>query len=319
MVRARDEHTKAEHNLLGTGAIIAGVVLGVGVVYLNGSQNTQMVVQAAEAICPAGKDYTCDPKNPPPGKTNCGMNLPCQTVTNGVTCQGTCQRKDGVGKCLSIGSCGGEKLEGKPKEMPKEMGGMPPMLPMIPMKMPKMDMPPMPMPPKEDCEPGEKTVTTSSYATSTGTTTKTTTEKIPCPKNKSGVSSYFSNLFGSASSMGETVKSTVSTAADKLSSFLFGDSDDDENTAREKSGNTGGIQAPSGSGATQVNPQVVVQARPITGSVGESAPSINTEVTGFGAQGSQTSSQSSGLLTAISQTLAGIGVTLRELLSSFAF
>lgn len=140
----------------------------------------------------------------------------------------------------------------------------------------------------------------------------------PCPPQAGGLGSYFNNIFSpDKGSMTENVQSTLSSAADKLSSFLFGtDSSTDQVSAAgaQTSANTNNPVVPIG--GTQLAPQVV-QATPIgSGSQNTGAPSA--PVTGFGSQNTAPTEQS-GLMRAIGETLSGIGITLKNLLSSWAF
>ena len=249
---AKDIHSKGTHAFIGITAAVIGVVLGIGLVAWDGANDKQLTVQAQEAFCPSG-DYTCDFKNPPPGKTNCKMNYPCQKVTNGVTCPGTCQKN----KCLSIGKCGGEKLEGKPKDM-----GMPPMVPMLPMPMPKMPMPPEQ--PKDECTQ--------------------TPKPAHCPN--SGISGLLGSLFGSttASSTGGVVQSTIKSVADKLSSFLSGET----TSSAVVNTNANTTNKPIN------NPTQAVVTPVITGSnSGQITSSGNTQVSGSQNGSTQTNSQAS--------------------------
>ncbi len=147
--------------------------------------------------------------------------------------------------------------------------------------------------------------------------TATTTKNMPCVRSTSGVSGYFNNIFSTdKGSVTENVQSTLSSAADKLSSFLFGtDSGTKETSGRgaETPANTNNPVVPTG--GTQLTPQVV-QATPIGSRTDTGAPSA--AVTGFGNQNTPSTEQS-GVMKAIGETLSGIGVTLRNLLSSFAF
>ena len=158
---------------------------------------------------------------------------------------------------------------------------------------------------------GEPTATT----TNCGQGASTTPSGQPCPPQAGGLSNYLSNIFSSSTSeSGGTLKSTLSSAADKLSSFLFG-----TEPSTTTAGVNTGMQNPNSptvpSGGTQLAPQVV-QAAPITSGSGTASPSA--QVTGFGSASAGSSGQS-GIMKAIGETLSGIGVTLKNLLSSFAF
>ena len=171
-------------------------------------------------------------------------------------------------------------------------------------------MPELPKPP-QGCGGGEPKP--EEQCEKNATTTKS---GQPCPEKTSGVSDYLSGIFstGSTSTVVGSVQSTLSSAADKLSSFLFGN--DTKSTTKTSGGaseNTGTPTVPSG--GTQLAPQVV-QATPI-GSSSENAGAPSAVVTGFGQNTS--SAEQSGIIKAIGETLSGIGVTLRNLLSSFAF
>src|SRR3989344_5442899 len=293
----KDMHSKGTHSLIGAGAIVLGVALGIGVVYWDGTSNRQLTVEAQEAFCPGG-DYKCDYNNPPPGKNNCKMNYPCKKVTNGFTCNGLC--KDN--KCDTLG-CEGKGLEGKPKEMPKEMGGMPPMLPMLPMPMPKM---PMPMEPKPaDCE---KHPTSTDCRSTSGS---------------SGISGFLGNLFGtnseSGSTIGNAVQSTFQSVTDRLTSFLKGGTESsatvNANTGTATNNPTEAVVTPvtpSGSNAGQLTAQGTVQASSngTTQGNGLSAPTV----TGFEGGASADVNTSTGpIVTAIRDVIGKI----RDLLSSW--
>lgn len=121
---------------------------GVGVDNLSqlaaGNMADMMCVGGADAKCPcktglkAGK---CDPKTKGNGKIGC----PCFDVTSGDVAAS--------GKCATVGKCQADKAD-----------GMMPMLPMLPMPMPKMMMPMMMMP--QPCVP--KTATTTATTTDAG-------------------------------------------------------------------------------------------------------------------------------------------------------
>jgi len=284
----KDMHSKGTHSLIGAGAIVLGVALGIGVVYWDGTSNRQLTVEAQEAFCPGG-DYKCDYNNPPPGKNNCKMNYPCKKVTNGFTCNGLC--KDN--KCDTLG-CEGKGLEGKPKEMPKEMGGMPPMLPMLPMPMPKE---PMPKEPEDPCKED---------ASSTECRAK---------QGSSGIGNYLSNLFGSSDSSGTggTLQTAVQSVASKLSAFLSGDSGDESsantNTNTTQNPTSAFVTPISGSNVRQIAAQTGAQGNANTDGTG--GPT-NVAVTGFGSGGADVNTSTGPILSAIKSVTARI----QEILSS---
>lgn len=156
-----------------------------------------------------------------------------------------------------------------------------------------------------------------------GTPSATTTEDCdkgatstpggrPCVSQAGGVGGYLSSIFssGNANDAAGSVSSTLSSAADKLSSLFFGDDKGGESSAtREQSGS---VTVPSG--GAQLAPQLV-RATPINSGADSTSPSA--QVTGFGSGGTAAGEQS-GVMKAISETISGIGVTLRNLLSSFA-
>src|SRR3989344_5683442 len=211
-MRGNDMHGKGTHTLFGIGAAVLGIVLGIGIVYWDGAKDKQIVVQAATSAClGSAAEYNCSKCGEPIPGTNlkCKKNCPsCTGTANGHTCPGLGQwAGPGETCCKTIGSCDGEGLEGKPKEMPKE-GGMPPMLPMLPMPMPKM---PMPMPPEDPCK---KDHASSSECRDT--------------QQPSGISGFLGNLFGtdsSSASNGGVVQSTFQSATERLSAFLFGETE----------------------------------------------------------------------------------------------
>ena len=127
------------------------------------------------------------------------------------------------------------------------------------------------------------------------------------------MSGYLSGIFssGGTGDVVGSVSSTLSSAADKLSSLFFGD--DEAGESSETSEEQGTVTVPTG--GAQLVPEVV-QTTPITPGTGNAAPSA--QVTGFGS-GSTASGEQSGILKAIGETLSGIGVTLKNLFSSFAF
>lgn len=153
-------------------------------------------------------------------------------------------------------------------------------------------------------------------ATSTeacGKDATTTPGGQPCPSQTGGIGGYLSGIFSTESgSVAGNVQSTLSSAADKLSSLFGFGSDTSEETAAQETGAASTVTVPTG--GTQLVPQVV-QATPIGTNQNTGAPSA--AVTGFGGSNATPSGQS-GIITAIGETLTGIGVTLRNLLSSFA-
>ncbi len=96
-----------------------------------GAAADAMCVGGADAKCPCGKGLkngTCDPNTSGGGKIGC----PCYDMTAG--------QKAASGQCAQVGKC-----------LAKEAGGMPPMLPMLPMPMPK----PPSSPQQETCPPDD--------------------------------------------------------------------------------------------------------------------------------------------------------------------
>ncbi len=176
-------------------------------------------------------------------------------------------------------------------------------------------MPELPKPPPGGGGGGAPPVATSTAGCGKGATS--TPSGQPCPPQAGGLGNYFNNIFSNGTtSVADTVQSKLSSAADKLSSFLFGvqpESNTATSTGAQGSGGESAVTVPTG--GTQLTPKVI-QAQPISGSNNANSPS--GQVTGFGVQGAVASEQS-GMMKAIGETLSGIGVTLRNLLSSFAF
>lgn len=306
----------SSQRLLGVGAALAGVALGVLVVHLDSeTTNTAMLAAASPTLAqrcqtnaragqinaPLATDAACmkactDPKRP--GKQNpqciCGKELGMADagVTNCYNA-GDCNPPSGLPECSSV-------------EKPKGGEGGMPMLPMLPMPMPKPD---MPMPPP-DCTKKQ------GFATSTSSTTRSF--DTPCPEDSdapSGVSGFFSNLFGnndSASSGG--IQSTIKSAADRLTSFLSGGTESSAvvNTSASVNNPTEAKVTPvtpSGSNAAQLTAQGNVSAQ--GGSTGGVGP--NSTVTGFGANASADVDTSTGpILSAMRSVISRI----QSLLSS---
>jgi hypothetical protein len=303
----------------GIGVVVLGISLGASLVQLNGGGNTRVLV-AAGAASAAGQ--ACGQYQFPDGKNDkrltpeqwqtcmrgqckAGQPLPkCPNTTDSLcrqhcisvaTSQGgsidCCQLAPNQGCTKVDGKCGGQLPEDKPKE--EGMGGMPPMLPMIPMPMPKPD---MPMPP-QDCD------------TKTGSSSPrvTAANQVPCPPK--GVGGLLGNIFGGESSVGDSVKSSLESAASKLKSFLSGDTDEKTTTAGTEAKNPT-VTVTSHTSSVTASPSA--DTTTAAGASGSAAPT--NPVTGFGAGGSGGSNQSA--LTQIGQTLSAIGVTLKNMISS---
>jgi hypothetical protein len=301
----KDMHSKGTHSLIGAGAIILGVALGIGVVYWDGANERTLVVQAQASDCPSfKKEYPYGPDNyDSTGKKISGTDgqqgHPCKHVpVNGGVCEGKC-----AGSLCSAGtSCNGEKLEGKPKEMPKEMGGMPPMLPMLPMPMPKMPMPEMP---KEPCGPLNALGTSSAGCAGRDT--------------PSGISAYLSSLFGgnTASSTGNAVSSTIRSVADRLSEFLSGDTESSD-TVKTNTGTQNPKEASttpvvvSGSNAGGINAPGGIQGGTNAGQ-GVGAGGTFSVVTGFGSGGANVETSTGPILAAIKSVTARIQAILSSM------
>lgn len=183
--------------------------------------------------------------------------------------------------------------------------------------------PEMPKPPQGGGGGGGAPAATSTEgcatveALTTSTAGTSTPGSKPCPQEGGTLGSYFSNIFSTQNGgVAGSVQNTLSNAADKLSSFLFG-TEPTPSASSESAINTPGAgtapTTPSGT-SVQLTPQVI-QTQPVSSGA---AGSPSAAVTGFGSTQNE-SSQQSGMLTAISETLTGIGVTLKNLLSSFAF
>jgi hypothetical protein len=297
-VNGINRHGKGTHALIGVGAAMIGGMLGVAVVYLDSISNQQLEVQAVGiAACPTG-DYGCDYRDNAEIQKgrNCKKNTPCQDTTNGHTCTGVCLSN--TDKCQTV-KCDGKGLDGKPKEMPKDMGGMPPMLPMLPMPMPKM---PMPMPPeKDDCTQ--------------------TPKPASCPNT--GISNLLGNIFGTTSAIstaGGAVQSGIQSVTDKLTSFLKGDTSNSAAVTTNANANatvnnpTQAVVTPvivSGSNAGQVTSQGSAQAT-LNGST-QAGGLTNPSVTGFGGGASADVDTSTG---PILSAMRSIVSKIQSLLSS---
>lgn len=298
-----DRHGKGTHAAIGIGAAMLGMVLGIGLVVWDGTNDKTLAVQAQASDCPsftascswAAQDNPKTKEYEP----NCRIGHPCKHVpVNGGICDGKCDAT----LCSAGASCNGKKLEGKPKEEPKEMGGMPPMLPMLPMPMPKM---PMPMEPKPaDCE---------NHPTSTDCRNTS---------GSGGISGYLGNLFGTnsaISSAGEVVQSTFQSVTDRLTSFLKGGTESsatvNANTGTTINNPTEAIVTPvtpSGSNVGQLTAQGTVQAfsNGTTQGNGLNAPTV----TGFGGGASADVNTSTGPIMAGIRSVLG---KIQNLLSSW--
>ncbi len=188
-------------------------------------------------------------------------------------------------------------------------------------KMPELPKPPQggggeSQPSQEDCAQSA----TSTHLVQGTSSTTVDSEQKPCPPQQSSLGGYFNNIFSTDNNDGGivgSVQSTFSSAADKLSSFLFG-TESGSNSIVDNSGNqdSGGARSPVvPTGGTGLVPQVV-QAQPIVLPPDANTPGV--QVTGFGSTDTIPAEQS-GIIRAISETLGGIRITLRNLFSSFAF
>src|SRR3989344_5194150 len=307
-MRGNDMHGKGTHTLFGIGAAVLGIVLGIGIVYWDG-QTSSTAVQALDTGINPG--CTCDPSNCNEKISHTQKDEKGRQGLIGRYCIDTSVGRV-TGECGANKKCEGKKgdgkdLEGKPKEMPKE-GGMPPMLPMLPMPMPKPDMPMPPPEQKDECR---------EHPTST-----------EC-RSQGGVSGFLNSWFGgdTTSGTGNPVQSTARSVADKLWSFTTGD-DASESTQTSAFQNTASTQTNttsnspfSASGAN--NPaQLNAQAGGTQNTASQGSSFLASQVTGFSAElsaqdtGSSESSGSSGVLTTIGEMLRGIEALLRNMLSS---
>lgn len=293
-----DGHSKGTHVLIGSFAVLIGVTLGAGLVYFDSSSKSSLAVQAAGGMCPQG-DYSCKEGGTSKSGQPCrGGHISSETV-NGATCTCVCPKEGLVSVvCPSDGKCNGQKLEGKPKEMPKEMGGMPPMLPMLPMPMPKM---PMPEPPKsDDCTQ--------------------TPKPASCPPTVSNsLFDSLKNFFtGSTSSDASTTSTTAPMSmADRLKSFLGFPTDSGAAVANTGSTNnpTEAVVTPvtpSGSNAGQLTAQGTAQAS--SNGTTQGTGLTNQGVTGFGGGASADVNTSTGPIVSAIRDVIG---KIRSLLSSW--
>ncbi len=299
-------HARATHSLIGIGAAIAGVFLGMGIVYLDTRDDQTLAVYAASGSCQQLED-ACKSK---PGATeaschsvwlNC-MNPKCNLPGTGAgqcnkdpECQAACT-ESATSQGGKISCCKGgpqhnnqckDEVDGKCNPMP--MGGMPPMLPMIPMKMPSMN---MPMPTPSECGQTES---------------RTSSTSPDCPKP--GVSGLLTNLFdtntGSSTattSSGNSVLNALTSIANTFTDFFKDDTAVTNPTVASvtpvvvSGTNTGGI-TPGGVGTP-----------PGSAAVGSGA--INPAVTGFGSTGGAADTTSSGpilnAITSIIQKIQGL-------------
>lgn len=291
----KDMHSKGTHSLIGAGAIVLGVVLGIGVVYWDGVNDAQIAVQAQAVNADCLGNY--DPKlqhtqTNPETKQQGLLGKFCKEPNGaGGICNGTCQAP---GKCLATG-CDGKGLEGKPKEMPKEMGGMPPMLPMPPMGMPKPD---MPKEPEDPCK------------------TDASSTECQLKRGTNGIGNYLSNLFGNSNSSSTpgTIKTAVQSVASKLSAFLSGDSESesDTNTNTSTQNPTSAFVTPivTGANVRQITAQSGTQGNANTGSTG--GPT-NVAVTGFGSGGASVDTSTGPILAAMKNITTRIQAILSSL------
>jgi hypothetical protein len=295
---AKDMHTKKVHTFIGLGAIALGVTLGIGVVYLDtSSQKTDMFTQAATSACPDG-DYSCPVGQKSKSGKPCMLDSKCVATTPAGTCPGTC-KGPGPGEiyCKSIGSCDGKKLEGKPKEEPKEegKGGEMPKMPEIPKGGGGES---KPQTPEDPCKID---------ASST---------ECQAKRGTSGVSNYLSSLFGTnteTSSTSNPVTSTIQSVTDKLKSFITGgesstivDVTPGANNPKEA------VVTPAVVGGTkgQITAQGTAQASTSGGTQGSN---LNPTVTGFGSGASVEATTDTGPILA---ALKSITARIQSLLSS---
>jgi len=282
-------HSKRTHGLIGAGAIVLGVALGIGVVYWDGATRSQLVTHAQLAGfhpgC-AGGDY--DPKyrypqtNPQTKKQSYMGKPEIDTSVGKVPCE-----------CKAEGKCEAKGQPGKPKEMPKEMGGMP-MLPMPPMGMPKPD---MPKEPEDPCK------------------TDASSTECRLKQGTSGIGNYLSNLFGNSnsSSTAGTIQTAVQSVASKLSSFLSGDSGGEASTnANTTTQNpTSAFVTPvTGSNVGKITSQTGAQGSANAGGTG--GPT-NVAVTGFGSGGASIDTSTGPILAAIKSVTARIQAILSSM------
>ncbi|MEK7509928.1 MAG: hypothetical protein AAB605_04450 [Patescibacteria group bacterium] len=200
-------------------------------------------------------------------------------------------------------ACEGKGLEGKPKEMPKEGGGMPPMLPMPPMGMPKPD---MPMPPEQNDECRKHP--TSTECRSLG--------------GQGGVSGLLNSWFGADTlGTGGTLQNTAQSVADKLWSFITGgDTSESTQTSSSQSGastqtNTSNSPFSTSNVTTGGSVQLNAQAGGAQAQAGQgSSFSGGQTVTGFDADASADGG-SPGFWDIVGQILSGVEIILQEMLA----
>jgi hypothetical protein len=134
----------------------------------------------------------------------------------------------------------------------------------------------------------------------------------------SGVSGFLNNLFGNTSETEtgtNSISSTLQSAASKLQAFLSGESTPAPTETSEVNNPTEATVTPVTPSAAQAG-QIASQtggAQQGSATAQGGTQGVGSTVTGFGSGASTETNETSGIMTAISQTLAGIRVTLRNL------
>lgn len=291
MANLQTQQIRGGHSLIGIGAALVGVALGIGVVYVDGYGDGELAVHAQGGGSCKQQEDACRSANPysvchakwvqcvtqkcsigGTGAGQCSQDPDCQnscteesTSTGGkISCCSGAPIHDNPCKDKVDGKCNPKPTELGGKEMPMMpmMGGMPPMLPMLPMPMPKPDMP-MPMPAGDEC----------------------TKEPKPahCDSGTSkGLLDSFKDMFSPSSQTaeGESKPSVLS----KLTSFITGGSSDPTTPVPSTIHNpTEAVVTPitpSGSNAGQVTSSGVQASGNTNTQTNTSGP--NSTVTGFG-------------------------------------
>lgn len=285
------------HASVGIAAAVFGAVLGIGVVYWDAPSAQAPLVQAAGA-CPQG-NYNCRVgERPPEGESGpCVKGTKLVKVVNGGSCPCTCEKGPGPLEqmCDSTLVCDGKALEGKPKEAPKEAGGMP-KLPELPkgggggggQPPPKQDEECQKEPKPEHCE----------SSVSRGLLDTLVPQSVK-------------NLFSSDSTGG--TEEAAGSAFDRLRSFFTNESlDTSETTSSQNPTEAEVTPVVVGSSAGQINPRGGA-ARDGMDTNANTGIGPNAAVTGFGANEAVDTGPSTG---PILSAIRSVTMRIQEILSS---
>jgi hypothetical protein len=165
---------------------------------------------AADMQCTGDYDSRCQyPGTHPQSRKRCLIGKPCQDITSGHVTSGTCQ---------ADAKCRGEQT-----------GGMMPMLPMLPMPMPKMGGTPPAM---------EQPCTATASTTASSTSWVRTGLAQPCPAGTG--SNIGETIFGSIATQGSSSTARTNSWGDLLSSLLGFSETDDTGTSTDAENAEGG-------------------------------------------------------------------------------